>query len=80
MNVYTNGNDYVVAESLSDAIALYCATMGKPSEHEPDVLDFVVMSDDALLTVNNEDGSKLTLPCGRWCETEGRGYLASKDW
>jgi hypothetical protein len=81
LHMYTNDNDYVIAASIDDARAVYIGQLGDPADIErDDCLDFREDDDDRVFTLVQEDGSKKSMTCRQWCDTEGRGYFASEDW
>ena len=83
MQVYTNGTDTVVAESIDDVRAVVEAQYGCTMESEGWSLDeWHRVKDDKPITITNYDdqGNKLTLTAAEWAARDGRGLLCSTEW
>lgn len=71
---------WVVARSESDAKRLLLEDMVACGSEGCEVVTCQVMSDDAPLGVTEDDGTKVTKPCGEWVAGNGRGYLCGSCW
>jgi hypothetical protein len=70
LQVWTNGDDWVVAESEADATSIVVDLMGyETGPWEP-------LARDSVLTLTTDDGGKEAKTCAEWA-AEGRGHLAS---
>lgn len=76
LQVWTNGDDWVVAESEADATSIVVDLTGcDPTDVGP----WKALAGDSMLTVRDDDGGKEAKTCAEW-PAEGRGYLASVNY
>lgn len=76
LQVWTNGDEWVVAESEADATRVVVDLTGcDPSECAP----WKALDNASVLTVRDDDGGKDAKTCAEWA-AEGRGHLASANW
>jgi hypothetical protein len=82
MQVWTNGDEFVIAESAEDARAVFSAATG---DTDPETLDgengeWTRLPDDHVLRINLDDGNGITAKtCAAWAD-QGRGVLCSMDY
>lgn len=89
MHIWTNGGDWVIAESAADAMAIWLEQTGEEST-DYDVSEWYQRHDDkptklwidasGEVTDPEEAGATLMQkPAGEWARQFGRGYLGSTD-
>ncbi len=80
LSVWTDGEDWVVAESAEDATAIWTEHYGEPAEE----LHWKRWDDVRTLSVFDfdEDGNvhKVMRPCAEWIAQNGRGWLCSVNY
>jgi len=78
--VWTDGEDWVVAESAEDATAIWKEHYGEPAEE----LSWKRWDDNRTLSVFDFDTDaevrKVSRPCSGWIAQNGRGWLCSVNY
>lgn len=85
MNVYTNGTDTVVAESIDDVPGAWASSHGVDFLDEGNDLDeWDQVPDDEPITICNVEGrghmDKETRTAREWADKDGRGLLCSTEY
>jgi len=80
LKLWDNGNDFVIAESPSDALVLWIKHTGEdPVDYTAD--EWEAWDDDRVFTFVNEDDDTKTAKTSReWCAEHGKGYFASRNY
>lgn len=80
LRMWTDGVDFVIAESAEEAIKIVCEHHGATAEDfaEP----FVERKPDEPFTIfgDGADGEDVTKPTAEWVREHGRGFFASAEW
>ena len=80
LSVWTDGEDWIVAESPEDATAIWKEHYGEPAEE----LHWKRWEDGRTLAVfdfdENGEVAKIMRPCSEWIEGNGRGWLCSVEY
>jgi hypothetical protein len=79
LSVWTNGDDWVIAESEDQAMEYWLLTYGEDADDHDD-MGWWKEPDDAELAINDEsqDATRPIVKTMReWIEADGPGFLAS---
>lgn len=80
LHVFTNGFDWIVAESAADAARLAEDHHGGTGDGDPD--EWEQLSDKKLLPIYDTDdraGPRTTKTCAEWARDNGRGFLCTTE-
>jgi hypothetical protein len=79
MQMFHNGNDYVIAHDAADASRVYEEAIGE--KYDADELgDWDVVALDKEITVRSDDEPTRRMTAAGWIAHSGRCHLASMDW
>ena len=80
LSVWSDGEDWVVAESAEDATAIWTEHYGEPAEE----LYWKRWDDGRTLSVfdfdEDDNVHKVMRPCAEWIAQNGRGWLCSVNY
>lgn len=89
LKMFTNGVDYIIAESVDDARAILCEEcydekyeeMSKLHKEDVDAFGWKEKNEDDVFTLYEEDpiNGGITKTIQEWREKEGRGFFASSE-
>lgn len=82
LQVWTDGEDWVVAESAEDAVAVMMEIIGTDDPAEiTEASKWKVLANDKTLrvTVDDDPAEHHIKTCAEWA-AEGRGHFASVNW
>lgn len=93
LHVYEFEPDYVIAESVPDAVNVYREYVTSDEVMSADELEKQLadgpaeIPDDQRLSIYiderdriSDDGTLTNKPCGEWAAERGRGFLCTTEW
>lgn len=82
LKVWTDDEDWIIAESLDDVISVQCELTGETESCYRDnySTEFSPMKDDEVISVGDENGQNpVKATAAEWVKSNGRGMLASRN-
>lgn len=83
LQVWTNGNDSVIAESKEEALFLLVKELGPMPGEAGRIENWSATPDDKRIGINFTDGpepSHESHTAAEWCAQNGKGYLCSREY
>lgn len=89
LNMYFNGNDWVIASNKKEALRLWCEAMGEKKEDYEKEMEWEVLNESKILNIwcdaqgtpsgDNDNAYKISGSVSFWIEKLGKGYVGSLD-